>query len=78
MPAKRAAQAAATLADAQALLGDLNDLTTAQFLLAEVPAGLADEAVAEVQERLTEALSQGLRGLPRLERGLERTERPWG
>ena len=77
LPPRRAAQAAATLANAQALLGELNDLSTAQALLAEVPAGLADEAVVEVQERLTEALSLGLRGLPRLERALERTERPW-
>lgn len=77
LPPRRLARSAAMLADAQELLGQLNDLSTAQSLLARVPAGLADGWVAHWQADLAQQLDAALHALPGLERALLRTPTPW-
>ncbi|WP_439589427.1 CYTH and CHAD domain-containing protein [Hydrogenophaga sp.] len=77
LPPKRLARSAAALADAQALLGGLNDLSTAQGLLAQAPATLAPAIVARLQEGLQQRLDTGLQALPAMEEALEQTSTPW-
>jgi triphosphatase len=74
---KRAARSTATLADAQTLLGELNDLSTAQVLLQQVPATLAPTLVATLQAGLQAQLEAGLLALPTMETALERSPLPW-
>lgn len=74
---KRAARSTATLAEAQALLGELNDLATAQGLLQQVPAGVAPALVAALQSGLQAQLEAGLLALPTMETALERSPTPW-
>ncbi|WP_066273142.1 CYTH and CHAD domain-containing protein [Hydrogenophaga palleronii] len=77
LPAGRVKRSTAALADAQDLLGQLNDLSTAQALLAEVPPGLATAWVQRWQDDLQQQLDAGLQALPEMERALERTPTPW-
>lgn len=74
---RRAARSTATLADAQTLLGELNDLSTAQVLLQQVPATLAPALVATLQAGLQAQLEAGLLALPTMETALERSPLPW-
>jgi inorganic triphosphatase YgiF len=77
LPAKGLARSAAALSDAQALLGGLNDLSTAQGLLAHAPATLAPSVVAGLQAGLQQRLDTGLQALPAMEEALEQTSTPW-
>jgi triphosphatase len=77
LPPKRLARSAAALVDAQALLGGLNDLSTAQGLLAQAPATLAPAIVARLQAGLQQRLDTGLQALPAMEEALEQTSTPW-
>lgn len=77
LPPKRVARSTAALAEAQALLGELNDLSTAQALLAQVPDGLAPRLVAQLQSGLQAQLDAGLMALPTMEQALERSPTPW-
>ena len=74
---ERVARSTALLADAQTLLGELNDLNTAQALLQAVPADLAPAVVAALKARLQAQLEAGLLALPALEEALERSPLPW-
>lgn len=74
---QRAARSTATLAEAQALLGELNDLATAQGLLQQVPARVAPALVAALQSGLQAQLEAGLLALPAMESALERSPPPW-
>lgn len=74
---QRVARSSALLADAQNLLGELNDLSSAQALLQGVPADLAPAVVASLQARLQSQLDAGLLALPALEKTLERSPLPW-
>ncbi|MDP1937559.1 MAG: CHAD domain-containing protein [Hydrogenophaga sp.] len=78
LPAKRVARSTAALADAQKLLGQLNDLTTAHTLLASAPPGPASPRVVGWQQALQARLEAGLNGLPDMERSLEKAPTPWG
>lgn len=78
LPPGRVKRSTEALADAQALLGQLNDLSTAQALLATVPAGLATPWVERWQADLRAQLVLGLEALPAMERALARTPTPWG
>ncbi|WP_159596371.1 CYTH and CHAD domain-containing protein [Hydrogenophaga sp. BPS33] len=78
LPSKEVARSTAMLTDAQALLGHLNDLSTAQALLAALPPRLAGAWVQRWQEALAEELRLELPKLPAMERALERTERRCG
>ena len=64
--------------DAQALLGELNDLSTAHALLGAVAAGPASALVVHWQQSLQARLDAGLLELPAMERLLEKTPTPWG
>ncbi len=77
LPPKRLARSTAALADAQALLGGLNDLSTAQGLLAHAPATLAPTVVAALLTGLQQRLDTGLQALPAMEEALEKTSTPW-
>lgn len=77
LDARRAARSTAGLAEAQALLGELNDLSTAQALLQQAPADLAPALVTALQAGLQAQLDAGLLALPNLERSLERAPLPW-
>ena len=77
LPPRGLARSTAMLADAQELLGQLNDLSTAQGMLASVPAGLADGWVTHWQAELAQQLDTGLLALPGMERALLRTPTPW-
>lgn len=77
LPPRRLERSAKALADAQALLGQLNDLSTAQALLATAPAGLAVPWVERWQAALQVELASGLQALPAMERALARTPTPW-
>ena len=78
LPPKRVARSTAVLADAQALLGQLNDLTTAHTLLASVPPGPTSALVVGWQQTLQARLDAGLAGLSAMERSLEKAPTPWG
>lgn len=78
LPPKRVARSTAVLADAQTLLGQLNDLTTAHTLLALVPPGPTSAQVVGWQQALHARLEAGLTGLPAMERSLEKAPTPWG
>lgn len=78
LPPKRVQRSTAALADAQELLGQLNDLSTAQALLATVPAGLGTPWVERWQADLKVQLDAGLLALPGMELALARTPTPWG
>lgn len=77
LPPKRVARSTATLAEAQTLLGELNDLSTAQALLAQVPATVAPALVAQWQQGLQAQLDAGLLALPAMETALARSPTPW-
>lgn len=77
LPPRRLERSTEALADAQELLGRLNDLSTAQALLATVPEGLATSSVARWQDDLQAQLAQGLEALPGMERALARMPTPW-
>lgn len=77
LPPQRVARSTATLAEAQTLLGELNDLSTAQALLAEVPDPVAPALVAQWQAGLQAQLDAGLLALPAMETALERAPTPW-
>ena len=78
LPRDQVKQSTAALADAQELLGDLNDLSTAEILLSTVPQGLATPCVLQWMADLKAQLETGLEGLPAMERALARTPTPWG
>jgi inorganic triphosphatase YgiF len=78
LPPRRLERSTEALADAQELLGQLNDLSTAQALLVTVPEGLATPWVERWQEALRDQLASGLQALPAMERALARTPTPWG
>lgn len=78
LPPRRLERSTEALADAQELLGQLNDLSTAQALLATVPEGLATPWVERWQNDLQAQLASGLQALPSMERALARTPTPWG
>lgn len=77
LPPKRVARSTATLAEAQTLLGELNDLSTAQALLAQVPDTVAPALVAQWQAGLQAQLDAGLLALPTMETALVRSPTPW-
>lgn len=77
LPPRRLERSSEALAAAQELLGRLNDLSTAQALLASVPAGLATPWVARWQDDLHAQLAQDLEELPAMERALARMPTPW-
>jgi len=77
LQAGRVQRSTATLADAQTLLGELNDLSTAQTMLGQVPVGLAPAVVAALQAGLASELEAGLLALPAMEKTLERSPLPW-
>lgn len=77
LPPRRAARSTASLSDAQALLGTLNDLTTAQDLLAQAPADLSPDVTGLLRAALQQRLEAGLQALPGMERDLERAPLPW-
>lgn len=78
LPSKRVARSNAALAGAQALLGRLNDLSTAHGLLGTAPPGPASARVVAWQQVLHARLSAGLLELPAMERSLEKAPTPWG
>jgi inorganic triphosphatase YgiF len=78
LPPKRVERSTAMLADAQELLGQLNDLNTAQALLASAPPALVNPLLRRWQLELQGQLEHGLLALPALERALEETPVPWG
>jgi inorganic triphosphatase YgiF len=71
LPARRR-QDTARLVRAQTLLGEINDLSTAQTLLATCPLAGAARVLAQLETRLNERLQ----GLPRLEQALLRSREP--
>lgn len=77
LPPKGVARSTAMLADAQELLGHLNDLNTAQALLAGLPPALASAWVQCWRHALAEELQAKLKELPAMERALERRPTPW-
>lgn len=78
LPPKRVARSTAVLAEAQEMLGRLNDLTTAHTLLATAPPGPASARVVGWQQALQARLEAGLLDLPAMERSLEKAPAPWG
>ncbi len=68
----RFARSTATLAQAQTLLGGLNDLSTAQGLLAQAPPADAGTVVERLQVDVQARLAQGLEALPAMEKALEK------
>ncbi|MDM7942126.1 MAG: CHAD domain-containing protein [Hydrogenophaga sp.] len=78
LPPKRVARSTAVLADAQELLGRLNDLSTAHTLLGTMAAGPASAQVVHWQQSLQARLQAGLQELPAMERALEKAPAPWG
>ncbi len=72
LPTKALARNSASLTRAQTALGDLNDLSTAQTLLADCP--LPERAA--VMASIDTELARRLRRLPRLERALLRSSPP--
>lgn len=77
LPPKGVARSTAMLADAQALLGHLNDLSTAQALLDGLPPTLASAWVARWRQALEQELQTALKALPAMERALEQRPTPW-
>lgn len=77
LPPKGMERSTAMLADAQELLGHLNDLSTAQALLAGLPPALASAWAQRWQHALAEELQAKLKELPAMERALERRPTPW-
>jgi inorganic triphosphatase YgiF len=77
LPPKRVERSTAVLAGAQELLGQLNDLSTAQALLATAPPGPLAPLVQRWQQALQAQLGAGLQALPAMERALERAPTPW-
>lgn len=77
LPPKRVQRSTAALADAQELLGELNDLSTAHLLLADVPPGPAAPLVQRWRDALQAQLQTRLQELPEMERALERAPAPW-
>ena len=77
LPPKRVERSTAVLAGAQELLGQLNDLSTAQALLATAPPGPLSPLVQRWQQALQAQLDAGLQALPAMERALERAPTPW-
>jgi inorganic triphosphatase YgiF len=73
LPSRQVARSTAALAGAQTLLGELNDLSTAQALLAACPLGEGQAVLALAQERL----QQRLQALPKIERRLLKSRRLW-
>ena len=69
---ERSQRDTARLAKAQSLLGELNDLSTAQGLLADCPLDAAATVLAEIDARL----ATGLQGLRSVERALRRSRAP--
>lgn len=78
LPPKRVTRSTAVLAEAQELLGRLNDLSTAHTLLGAVAAGPASALVVHWQQTLQARLDAGLLELPAMERALEKAPTPWG
>jgi CHAD domain-containing protein len=78
LPPKRVARSTAVLAEAQELLGRLNDLSTAHTLLGAVAAGPASALVVHWQQTLQARQDAGLLELPAMERALEKAPTPWG
>lgn len=77
LPPERLERSTEALTDAQELLGRLNDLSTAQTLLAGAPAALAATGIARWQDDLQAQLAQGLEDLPAMERALARLPSLW-
>lgn len=74
---RRVARSTATLAEAQTLLGELNDLSTAQALLQLVPSDVAPALITALQAGLQAQLDAGLLALPNMELALERSPLPF-
>lgn len=77
LPPRRLERSTEALVAAQELLGRLNDLSTAQTLLADVPAALVTPGVGRWQDDLQAQLAQGLEALPAMERALARMPALW-
>lgn len=77
LPPRRVERSTAVLAGAQELLGQLNDLSTAQALLATAPPGPLAPLVQRWHQALQAQLDAGLQALPAMERALERAPTPW-
>ncbi|MDP3833100.1 MAG: CHAD domain-containing protein, partial [Hydrogenophaga sp.] len=77
LPPRRVERSTAVLAGAQELLGQLNDLSTAQALLATAPPGPLSPLVQRWHQALQAQLDAGLQALPAMERALERAPTPW-
>lgn len=75
LPPHRGERSRAALADAQALLGDLNDMDVARQWLAGLPPTLAPAATARLQAWVAAHIEQGLQGLPAMEQALAKA--PW-
>lgn len=75
LPPRRGANSLAALAQAQTVLGDLNDLDSARLWLDGLPAGLARTAVKRLQAWVDQEIERRLDGLPAVERALQVT--PW-
>lgn len=72
LPERQLSRSTARLAEAQGVLGWLNDLSTAQALLARAPDGLEADGIAVLRAALQQRLEQALAGLPEVVRTLER------
>jgi inorganic triphosphatase YgiF len=77
LPPKRVRRSTAVLADAQELLGELNDLSNAHAMLADVPPGPATPLVQRWRGALQAQLQDRLAALPEMELALERAPTPW-
>ncbi|MDO9436087.1 CYTH and CHAD domain-containing protein [Hydrogenophaga sp.] len=77
LPPKGVARSTAMLADAQALLGHLNDLSTAQALLAPLPSEHDAAWLQHGQRWLEQEIESKLPALVALERSLERHSFRW-
>lgn len=75
LPPRRGRRSMQALADAQALLGDLNDMDVAGQWLAGLPPTLAPAATARLQTWVAAQQARGLQGLEAVEQALAVT--PW-
>lgn len=75
LPPRRGRRSLAALADAQEVLGDLNDMDAAGHWLAELPTALAPQAIPRLRAWVAGELARKLQGLEAVERALVVT--PW-
>ena len=75
LPSRRGRRSMEALAEAQAVLGDLNDMDVARQWLAELPPDVAPQAVARLSAWVQAETARRLQGLEAVERSLIVT--PW-